>query len=69
MTFEVNGHVYPRFYLLIDGIYPQWSCFVLPCTAKGNEKTFYKNIRGCTKMLILCYKVCDFFVEIIVKII
>ena len=22
MTFEVNGHMYPRYYLLIDGIYP-----------------------------------------------
>jgi hypothetical protein len=30
MTFEVNGHVYNRYYLLTDGIYPQWSCFVQP---------------------------------------
>jgi hypothetical protein len=28
MRFEINEHVYNRYYLLIDGIYPQWSCFV-----------------------------------------
>jgi hypothetical protein len=28
MSFSVNGHVYPRYYLLTDGIYPQWSCFL-----------------------------------------
>ena len=30
MTFQVNGHTYPQFYLLTDGIYPPWSCFVHP---------------------------------------
>jgi hypothetical protein len=28
MSFEVNGHLYPRYYLLTDSIYPEWSCFV-----------------------------------------
>jgi hypothetical protein len=28
MTFEVNGQEYNRYYLFVDGIYPQWSCFV-----------------------------------------
>ena len=28
MTFEVNGHVYPRYYLLTNGIYLQWFCFL-----------------------------------------
>jgi hypothetical protein len=28
MQFEVNGHVYNRYYLLTDGIYPRWSCFL-----------------------------------------
>ena len=27
-AFEVNGHVYPRFYLLTDGTYPPWACFI-----------------------------------------
>ena len=30
MTFDVNGHVYDRYYLLTDRIYPQWSCFLQP---------------------------------------
>ena len=30
LSFQVNGHVYPRFYLLADGIYPPWACFVQP---------------------------------------
>lgn len=25
---EINEHHYPRYYLLIDGIYLQWPCFV-----------------------------------------
>jgi hypothetical protein len=38
MTFEVNGHVYDRYYLLTDGIYPQWSCFVQPIHEPHGEK-------------------------------
>ena len=30
ISFEVNGHVYPRYYFLADGIYPPWACFVQP---------------------------------------
>ena len=30
LSFHVNGHVYPRFYLLADGIYLPWACFVQP---------------------------------------
>ena len=30
LSFHVNGHVYPRFYLLTDGIYPLWAYFVQP---------------------------------------
>ena len=30
ISFEVNRHVYPRYYLLTDGIYPAWACFVQP---------------------------------------
>jgi hypothetical protein len=28
MHFTINGYVYDRYYLLTDGIYPEWSCFV-----------------------------------------
>jgi hypothetical protein len=38
MHFTVNGNVYNRYYLLVDGIYPQWSCFVQPIHAPQGEK-------------------------------
>jgi hypothetical protein len=33
LSFEVNGHRYNRYYLLTNGIYPQWSCFLQPIHA------------------------------------
>jgi hypothetical protein len=36
--FTVNDNVYNRYYLLADGIYPQWSCFVQPIHAPQGEK-------------------------------
>jgi len=30
LSFHVNGHIYLRFYLLANGIYPSWACFVQP---------------------------------------
>lgn len=38
MSFSVNGNVYPRYYLLTDGIYPQWSCFVQTIHEAQEEK-------------------------------
>jgi hypothetical protein len=38
MTFKVNGHKYSRYYLLADGNYPQWSCFLQPIHASQGEK-------------------------------
>ena len=38
MTLEVNDQEYKRYYLLADGIYPQWSCFVQSIHMPGNEK-------------------------------
>jgi hypothetical protein len=38
MQFQINGHTYNRYYLLADGIYPQWSCFVQPIHAPQGEK-------------------------------
>jgi hypothetical protein len=52
MTFEVNGHVYNRYYLLTDGIYPQWSCFLQPIHERQGEKKehFTKMQFGRAKM-------------------
>ena len=41
ISFEVNGHIYPRFYLLTDGIYPPWACFVQPIHEPQGEKKEY----------------------------
>ena len=30
LSFHVNGHVYLRFYILANDIYPPWACFVQP---------------------------------------
>ena len=51
MTFQVNGHMYPKFYLLTDGIYPPWSCFVRPIHQPQGEmkKHFTKMQEGVRK--------------------
>jgi hypothetical protein len=47
MTFEVNGHVYNRYYLLTDGIYPQWSCFLQPIhEPQGEKKEHYTKMQS-----------------------
>jgi hypothetical protein len=38
MNFEVNGHVYPRYYLLTDSIYLEWSCFLQTIHEPQDEK-------------------------------
>lgn len=38
LEFTVNGKLYNRYYLLADGIYPQWSCFVQPLHLPSDEK-------------------------------
>ena len=46
LTFEVNSHTYPRYYLLTDGIYPQWSCFVHPIyVPQGEMKKHYTKMQ------------------------
>jgi hypothetical protein len=46
LAFEVNGSVYPHYYLLIDGIYPQWSCFVQPIHEPQDKKrTHYTKMQ------------------------
>jgi hypothetical protein len=41
LNFFVNGFMYPRFYLLVDGIYPKWSCFVQTIHEPQDEKRFH----------------------------
>ena len=59
MTFEVNGQVYNRYYLLADGIYPQWSCFVQSIHNPEDEKRqhFAKRQKACRKDVERCFGV------------
>ena len=41
MDFVVNGVLYNRYYLLADGIYPPWSCFVQTIHEPDSEKQSY----------------------------
>jgi hypothetical protein len=45
IRFEVNGRQYNRYYLLTDGIYPRWSCFVQPIYTPQGEKEFFMKIQ------------------------
>lgn len=38
LQFKVNGKSSYRYYLLADGIYPPWSCFVQTIHLSGDEK-------------------------------
>ena len=51
MTFKVNGQVDNRYYLLADGIYLQWSCFVQNIHNPQDEKMkhFAKRQGACRK--------------------
>ena len=60
MTFEVNGQTYNRYYLLANGIYPHWSCFVQSIHQLGDEKRKYfasrqeascKDVERCFRVL------------------
>lgn len=41
MHFVVNGCDYDRYYLLTDGIYPEWSCFVQSIHLPQDEKRIH----------------------------
>ena len=58
-TFEVNGKEYNRYYLLADGIYPQWSCFVQSIHEPSDEKRkhFAKRQEACRKDVERCFGV------------
>jgi hypothetical protein len=38
LIFSVNGFMCPRYYMLVDGIYPRWSCFVQRVHEPQDEK-------------------------------
>jgi hypothetical protein len=59
MTFEVNGQEYKRYYLLADGIYPQWSYFVQSIHMPGDEKRKYfaSRQKTCRKDVERCFVV------------
>ena len=37
IEFVVNGHTFNISYWLVDGIYPEWACFVQSLSEPGNE--------------------------------
>ncbi len=41
LNFFVSGFMYPIYYLLVDGIYPKWSCFVQTIHEPKDEKRFH----------------------------
>jgi len=45
MTFVVNGTKYNRYFLLADGIYPPWLCFVQTIYMAHDEKRGYFSQR------------------------
>ena len=66
LIFSVNGHTYPRYYLLADGIYPQWSYFFTAYSwASRWEKTIFikmqvgarKDVERAFGCLQACWKI------------
>ena len=55
MTFEVNGQEYNRYYLMTNGIYPPWSCFVQSIHQHGDVKGKHFAFRqeACRKEVML----------------
>ena len=66
LQFEVNGKFYDRYYLLADGIYPIWSCFVQTIHLPGDEKrkhfakvqeTTQKDVERAFGVLQVCFSI------------
>jgi hypothetical protein len=50
LTFNVNRNQHSRYYLLVDGIYPQWSCFVQTIHSPQDEKrAHYSKMQESTR--------------------
>ncbi len=46
MSFEVNGHRYPHYYLLADGIYSKWTIFVqIIHDPQGEKRQYYAKMK------------------------
>jgi hypothetical protein len=46
MSFEVNGHRYPHYYLLAHGIYPKLTIFVQTIhDSQGEKRQYYANMQ------------------------
>jgi len=44
LRIEVNCYKYPRFFLLVDDIYPSWACYVQPIDeAIGEMKEHFRK--------------------------
>jgi hypothetical protein len=54
-NFELNGNVHIHCYLLVDDIYPWWSCFISTIhESKGKENPcFFKSQEATCKMLFI----------------
>lgn len=59
ISFRVNGYVHNRYYLLTNGIYPQWSCFVQTIHEPQDEKrsTLPKKQETTNKKLEMAFRV------------
>ena len=44
LGFETNGDDYPRYYLLLDGIHPKWTCLVIIITTPGDAKCVHYSM-------------------------
>jgi hypothetical protein len=60
LEFEINGCQYNRYYLVTDGIYPEWGCFVqsihMPPDAKRGhsaerQEVVRKDVERCFGVL------------------
>jgi hypothetical protein len=50
LIFTVNGKQYSQYYLLVDGIYPQWSCFVQTIhSAQDEKRAHYSKMQESTR--------------------
>jgi hypothetical protein len=59
LNFEINGNVHPCYYLLEDGIYLRWSCFVSTIHERQGKKRlhFSKMQESTHKVVELCFNV------------
>lgn len=78
LGFEVNGNDYPRYYVLLDGIYPKWTCFAItiiaPVDAKRvhysmNQETMRKDVEWIFDVLQACKPLLHGYMDEIIDVI